>query len=78
MKGAQGWQYRMTAYQRQFRERELVQCMSRNRNCHDNAAMESFFGVLKTKYFYSTALRRYGMVQPITFTITITTASCSN
>jgi putative transposase len=48
----QGWQYRMPAYQRQLRERELVQSMSRKGNCHDNAAMESFFGVLKTEFFY--------------------------
>lgn len=48
----QGWQYRMPAYQRQLRERELVQSMSRKGNCHDNAAMESFFGVLKSEFFY--------------------------
>lgn len=42
----------MTAYQRQLRERELVQSMSRKGNCHDNAAMESFFGVLKSEFFY--------------------------
>jgi putative transposase len=44
-------QYRMPAYQRQLRERELVQSMSRKGNCHDNAAMESFFGVLKSEFF---------------------------
>lgn len=48
----QGWQYRMPAYQRQLRERNLMQSMSRKGNCHDNAAMESFFGVLKTEFFY--------------------------
>jgi putative transposase len=48
----QGWQYRMQAYQRQLQERQLVQSMSRKGNCHDNAAMESFFGVLKTEFFY--------------------------
>ena len=48
----QGWQYRMPAYQRQLQERELVQSMSRKGNCHDNAAMESFFGVLKSEFFY--------------------------
>ena len=30
----------------------MVQSMSRKANCHDNAAMESFFGVLKSEYFY--------------------------
>jgi putative transposase len=48
----QGWQYRMPAYQRQLREHQLVQSMSRKGNCHDNASMESFFGVLKTEFFY--------------------------
>jgi putative transposase len=48
----QGWQYRMPAYQRQLRERELVQSMSRKGNCYDNAAMESFFGVLKSEFFH--------------------------
>jgi len=48
----QGWQYRMPAYQRQLRERDLVQSMSRKGNCYDNAAMESFFGVLKSEFFY--------------------------
>lgn len=48
----QGWQYRMPAYQRQLQERNLVQSMSRKGNCYDNAAMESFFGVLKSEFFY--------------------------
>jgi len=48
----QGWQYRMPAYQRQLRDRQLVQSMSRKGNCYDNAAMESFFGVLKSEFFY--------------------------
>jgi putative transposase len=48
----QGWQYRMPAYQRLLRERGLVQSMSRKGNCIDNAAMESFFAVLKSECFY--------------------------
>jgi putative transposase len=48
----QGWQYRMPAYQRQLQERQLVQSMSRKGNCLDNAAMESFFAVLKSEFFY--------------------------
>jgi len=48
----QGWQYRMSAYQRILRERGLVQSMSRRGNCLDNAAMESFFAVLKSECFY--------------------------
>jgi putative transposase len=30
----------------------MVQSMSRKENCLDNAAMESFFAVLKSEYFY--------------------------
>ena len=48
----QGWHYRMPAYQRALREKQVVQSMSRKGNCLDNAAMESFFAVLKSEYFY--------------------------
>ena len=48
----QGWQYRMPAYQRALREKGMVQSMSRKGNCLDNAAMESFFAVLKTEFFH--------------------------
>lgn len=48
----QGWQYRMSAYRDELKERGMVQSMSRKGNCHDNAAMESFFGVLKSEFFY--------------------------
>jgi putative transposase len=58
----QGWQYRMPAYQRQLQERQLVQSMSRKGNCHDNAAMESFFAVLKSEFFY---LNRFDSVDEL-------------
>lgn len=48
----QGWQYQMPAYQRQLQARGLTQSMSRKGNCLDNAAMESFFGTLKSEFFY--------------------------
>lgn len=48
----QGWHYRMAPYKARLRERGLVQSMSRKGNCHDNAAMESFFGVLKSEFFH--------------------------
>lgn len=48
----QGWQYQMPAYRRQLIEHGLTQSMSRKGNCLDNAAMESFFGTLKTEFFY--------------------------
>lgn len=48
----QGWQYRMEKYSRQLKERSIEQSMSRRGNCLDNAAMESFFGTLKSEYFH--------------------------
>jgi putative transposase len=52
MHSDQGWQYRMSRYQAKLHEHGLVQSMSRKGNCHDNAAMESFFAVLKTEFYY--------------------------
>ena len=48
----QGWQYQMPAYRRQLAARKIAQSMSRKGNCLDNAAMESFFGTLKSEFFY--------------------------
>lgn len=48
----QGWQYRMASYQHILKKRGISQSMSRKGNCYDNSAMESFFGVLKTEFFY--------------------------
>lgn len=48
----QGWQYQMPAYRGMLAKSMLVQSMSRKGNCHDNAAMESFFGILKSEFFY--------------------------
>lgn len=48
----QGWHYRMPAYKRLLQQKGIQQSMSRKGNCLDNAAMESFFGVLKTELFY--------------------------
>ena len=58
----QGWQYRMPAYQRALREKDVVQSMSRRGNCLDNAAMESFFAVLKTEFFY---LNKFSSVEEL-------------
>jgi putative transposase len=58
----QGWQYRMPAYQRALRDKHVVQSMSRKGNCLDNAAMESFFAVLKSEYFY---LNKFGSVEEL-------------
>jgi transposase InsO family protein len=47
----QGWQYQMHAYRRILAEHGLTQSMSRRGNCLDNAAMESFFGTLKSECY---------------------------
>ncbi len=48
----QGWQYQMFLYQQQVKQQGLIQSMSRKGNCLDNAAMESFFGILKSECFH--------------------------
>jgi transposase InsO family protein len=48
----QGWQYQHPAYRCRLAGRGLTQSMSRKGNCLDNAAMESFFGTLKSELFY--------------------------
>ena len=58
----QGWQYQMPAYQQMLSEAEMEQSMSRKGNCHDNAAMESFFGTLKSEYFY---LNKFASVEEL-------------
>lgn len=48
----QGWQYQMRHYQQQLKQHGLTISMSRKGNCLDNAAMESFFGILKSECFH--------------------------
>ena len=48
----QGWQYQMKQYQLRLRQKGITQSMSRKGNCLDNAAMESFFGLLKSELLY--------------------------
>src|SRR5262249_50072850 len=58
----QGWQYQMPAYRQQLAVHGLTQSMSRKGNCLDNAAMESFFGTLKSEFFY---LNRFATVEQL-------------
>jgi putative transposase len=58
----QGWHYRHPAYQRLLANRSVTQSMSRKGNCLDNAAMESFFGTLKSEYFY---LNRFTSIEQL-------------
>ena len=48
----QGWQYQHKQYQRMLHEKGIRQSMSRKGNCLDNAAMENFFGLLKSELLY--------------------------
>jgi transposase InsO family protein len=48
----QGWQYQMAAYRHELSSHQVTPSMSRKGNCLDNAAMESFFGTLKSEFFY--------------------------
>ncbi|MCP1121692.1 IS3 family transposase, partial [Robbsia andropogonis] len=48
----QGWQYRMPIYRRSLKQHSITQSMSRRGNCLDNAAMESFFGTLKSEFYH--------------------------
>lgn len=48
----QGWQYRMADYQERLRSHGAQVSMSRKGNCHDNAVMEGFFGILKSECFH--------------------------
>ena len=48
----QGWHYRYSKYRQRLEAAGVQQSMSRKGNCLDNAAMESFFGTLKSEFFY--------------------------
>ena len=49
----QGWQYKMSHNQSLLKEKGIIQSMSREGNCLDNAIIENFFGVLKSDMFYT-------------------------
>lgn len=54
----QGWHYQHNLYRQALKDEGLTQSMSRKGNCLDNAAIESFFGTLKSEFFTLTALTR--------------------
>lgn len=58
----QGWHYQQAQYRYTLKQRGIKQSMSRKGNCLDNAAMESFFGTLKSEFFY---LRRFESVEEL-------------
>jgi transposase InsO family protein len=59
----QGWQYQMPAYRRLLAARGLTPSMSRKGNCLDNAAIESFFGTLKSEFFHLTRFESIEQLQ---------------
>jgi len=59
----QGWQYQMPVYSRRLKKQKIRQSMSRKGNCLDNATMESFFGTLKSEFFYLNRFRNVDELQ---------------
>ncbi|KJV25248.1 hypothetical protein VI08_19780 [Luteibacter yeojuensis] len=59
----QGWHYQHAAYRRLLSQKGLTQSMSAKGDCLDNAAMESFFGLLKTEFFHRTRFDNIAQVQ---------------
>lgn len=58
----QGWHYQHARYRKMLEDRGIVQSMSRKGNCLDNAAMESFFGILKSEFFH---LKRFDNIEQL-------------
>ena len=42
----------MKQYRHALKAKGVVQSMSRKGNCHDNAVMENFFGIIKSEFLY--------------------------
>ncbi len=63
MHSDQGWHYRMPAYQSMLTKKWITQSMPRKGNCLDNSAMESFFGTLKSDFFYLNTFRNIDELQ---------------
>ncbi|WP_223812344.1 integrase core domain-containing protein, partial [Pseudomonas savastanoi] len=56
-------QYQHAQYRQKLAVKGVKQSMSRKGNCLDNAAMESFFGTLKSEFFY---LKRFESIEELT------------
>lgn len=55
----QGWAYQMKAYSHRLKKEQIFQSMSRKGNCHDNAIMENFFGIMKQEMYYGCVYYSY-------------------
>lgn len=42
----------MEKYSHALKEHKITQSMSSKGNCYDNAVIESFFGIMKSEFFY--------------------------
>ncbi len=49
----QGYHYQSFLYQSILFQQKITQSMSRKGNCLDNAAIESFFGTVKSEFYYN-------------------------
>ena len=49
----------MKAYTQKLKEERIFQSMSRKGNCHDNAVMENFFGLMKQEMYYGVIYYSY-------------------
>ena len=59
----QGWHYRYPKYRDRLEKAGLEQSMSRRGNCYDNATMESFFGTLKSEFYYRESFESVAQLQ---------------
>lgn len=55
----QGWAYQMTAHRKELKANRAFQSMSRKGNCHDNAVMENFFGIMKQEMYHGRVYRSH-------------------
>ena len=55
----QGWQYQHQKWVQTLKKNRVFQSMSRKGNCHDNAVMENFFGLLKQEMYYGEVYYSY-------------------
>lgn len=55
----QGWLYQIPRFKELLATHEIKQSMSRKGNCLDNAVIESFFGIMKSEFLYTTTFKNY-------------------
>ena len=59
----QGWHYKMRLYRQTLTEREFTQIMSSKGKCYNNAIIENFFDILKSKFLYTQGLNNQRRVK---------------